>query len=199
MEKNAQKGSYDIPVQSVIYQMQIADQDYKEALNTEGQKETTALGLLASAYGNSSDSEEDQVDPDIGGDDGESNVINHPSGSRSQKEISTLPYGSHQTFDYTDELKDYSITSGVAFKNMRAVPHSALNCSQDVHDAKTLMFGKARVPIGSKNVSFVPQSDEDSSRMHVFCLEHAAEVEQQLRSIGGADILLLCHPGLVFD
>lgn len=37
--------------------------------------------------------------------------------------------------------------------------------------------------------------DRDSSRMHVFCLEHALEVEKQLRQIGGANIILLCHPG----
>lgn len=196
MGKNARKGLYDSPIQSVEYQMQIADQDYKEALNTEVQ---TALGLLASAYGNSSDSEEDQVHPDKGGGNGESNVTNHSSGSKSQSEISSLPSGNHQTFDYAVGSKDYNITSGVAFKNMRAVPHSTLNCSQDVQDAERLMFGKGRVPIDAKNIPIVPQSDEDSSRMHVFCLEHAAEVKQQLCQIGGAHILLLCHPGLVFD
>ena len=38
-------------------------------------------------------------------------------------------------------------------------------------------------------------SDKDSSRMHVFCLEHAAEVEKQLQPIGGVHMMLLCHPG----
>jgi hypothetical protein len=37
--------------------------------------------------------------------------------------------------------------------------------------------------------------DKDSSRMHVFCLEHAVEVEKQLRAIGGANVILLCRPG----
>ncbi|KAM0926128.1 hypothetical protein ACQ4PT_003937 [Festuca glaucescens] len=36
--------------------------------------------------------------------------------------------------------------------------------------------------------------DKDSSRMHVFCLEHAVEVEKQLRAIGGANVILLCRP-----
>ncbi|CAM0884225.1 unnamed protein product [Alopecurus aequalis] len=36
--------------------------------------------------------------------------------------------------------------------------------------------------------------DKDSSRMHVFCLEHAVEVEKQLREIGGAHVVLLCRP-----
>jgi hypothetical protein len=37
--------------------------------------------------------------------------------------------------------------------------------------------------------------DKDSSRMHVFCLEHAVEVEKQLRTIGGANVILLCRQG----
>ncbi|KAM0883102.1 hypothetical protein ACQ4PT_031848 [Festuca glaucescens] len=36
--------------------------------------------------------------------------------------------------------------------------------------------------------------DKDSSRMHVFCLEHAVEVEKQLQAIGGANVILLCRP-----
>ncbi|XP_038971999.1 lysine-specific demethylase JMJ705-like [Phoenix dactylifera] len=36
--------------------------------------------------------------------------------------------------------------------------------------------------------------DKDSSRMHVFCLEHAVEVEKLLQPIGGVHIMLLCHP-----
>ncbi|PKA60230.1 Lysine-specific demethylase REF6 [Apostasia shenzhenica] len=35
--------------------------------------------------------------------------------------------------------------------------------------------------------------DKDSSRMHVFCLEHAVEVEKKLCPIGGVNIMLLCH------
>jgi hypothetical protein len=44
-------------------------------------------------------------------------------------------------------------------------------------------------------VTPIVKPDKDSSRMHVFCLEHAAEVEKQLQSIGGAHIVLLCRPG----
>ncbi|KAK9073560.1 hypothetical protein SSX86_007884 [Deinandra increscens subsp. villosa] len=39
----------------------------------------------------------------------------------------------------------------------------------------------------------VSPSQRDSSRMHVFCLEHALEVEQRLRRYGGVNLLLLCH------
>lgn len=41
----------------------------------------------------------------------------------------------------------------------------------------------------------IVKPDKDSSRMHVFCLEHAIEVEKQLQTIGGAHIFLLCRPG----
>lgn len=43
--------------------------------------------------------------------------------------------------------------------------------------------------------------DKDSSRIHVFCLEHALEVQRKLRSIGGACLLLVCHSGehLIFQ
>ncbi|XP_019463749.1 PREDICTED: lysine-specific demethylase REF6 isoform X1 [Lupinus angustifolius] len=224
-EQNAHEDLYDAPVQSIKQQTQIADQNYVEALNTEQRKGSTALSLLASAYGDSSDSEEDKGESDIAVEGDELNMINHPSAIRS-KEISCLPshtqdchaspgvrldrggdIPSNSTESYEDYMhkrvehimspsdysvksEDYDITSGVAFKNMAAVRHSMSNCSQD---AETSLLGKAVVPI-DKHVSLVPLSDEDSSRMHVFCLEHAVEAEKQLRPIGGAHILLLCHP-----
>nr|XP_007155510.1 hypothetical protein PHAVU_003G207700g [Phaseolus vulgaris]ESW27504.1 hypothetical protein PHAVU_003G207700g [Phaseolus vulgaris] len=191
----AQHDSNGVPVQS-------------EALNSGRDKGNTALALLASAYGNSSDSEEDQGRLDIALDGDELNVINHPSTNGSQ-EMSSMPshfkdphaspmvrvigldkeddihsrrmdnyeYYMHKRvehimtpFDYSVKSEDLDNTSGVAFRNTRAVPHLSLNRSQDTH------------------------TDEDSSRMHIFCLEHAVEAEQQLRPIGGAHILLLCHP-----
>ncbi|KAI4336265.1 hypothetical protein L6164_014811 [Bauhinia variegata] len=227
MVKRSPDSLYDVPVQSIEYQIQIADQYNEGTLNTNRRNDSSALGLLASAYGNSSDSEEDQVNPDNTVDGDESNVMNHPSGSRCQKESPCLRghvqcgddflsknldsyedykherakcnSRNHQNFDYI-ESEDYDITSmkpggsGIPFKNMRPLPCSSLNFSQGVHDGETSIFGNAIVPIDDKNAPLMPQSDEDSSRMHVFCLEHAAEVEQQLRPIGGVHILLLCHP-----
>ncbi|KAG1363360.1 Lysine-specific demethylase REF6 [Cocos nucifera] len=43
-------------------------------------------------------------------------------------------------------------------------------------------------------LTVLQKCDKDSSRMHVFCLEHAVEVEKQLQPIGGVHIMLLCHP-----
>jgi hypothetical protein len=38
--------------------------------------------------------------------------------------------------------------------------------------------------------------NKDSCRMHVFCLEHALETWTKLQKIGGANVMLLCHPGI---
>ncbi|XXG62399.1 hypothetical protein AAC387_Pa05g0763 [Persea americana] len=59
---------------------------------------------------------------------------------------------------------------------------------------ETAQFNDIDSSLKKPNISFVQQSDKDSSRMHIFCLEHAVEVEKQLRPIGGLHMLLLCHP-----
>ncbi|XP_052732870.1 lysine-specific demethylase REF6 isoform X2 [Vigna angularis] len=208
MKKNVQDGMQDVSVQSSRY-----------ALSIESEKGNTALALLASAYGNSSDSEEDQISVD----DHETNVLisasesllSHTQDSHASP-VSALDSGdnitlmstsceglmhrrfegnlSHQSLDHSLKKQDYNITSGVTFENMKTVPTSTSNCSQDANDAERSLCKMSMVPFDNKNASMVLQSDEDSSRMHVFCLEHAAEAEKQLRPIGGAHIFLLCHP-----
>ncbi|WOL04424.1 lysine-specific demethylase REF6-like isoform X1 [Canna indica] len=49
-------------------------------------------------------------------------------------------------------------------------------------------------PVTSSTLLDMKRSDKDSSRMHVFCLQHAAQVEKQLQSVGGVHMMLLCHP-----
>jgi len=212
MKNNVQDGMQDVSAQSSQY-----------ALSIESEKGNTALALLASAYGNSSDSEEDQISVDGH----ETNVLisasesllSHTQDSHASP-VSALDTGdniplrsasceglmhgrfecnlSHQSLDHPLKKQDYNITSGVRFENMK-VPNSTSNCSQDANDAERSFSKMSMVPFDNKNASMVLQSDEDSSRMHVFCLEHAAEAEKQLRPIGGAHIFLLCHPGLWVD
>ncbi|XP_027904450.1 lysine-specific demethylase REF6-like [Vigna unguiculata] len=207
MKNNVQDGMQDVSAQSSQY-----------ALSIESEKGNTALALLASAYGNSSDSEEDQISVDGH----ETNVLisasesllSHTQDSHASP-VSALDTGdniplrsasceglmhgrfecnlSHQSLDHPLKKQDYNITSGVRFENMK-VPNSTSNCSQDANDAERSFSKMSMVPFDNKNASMVLQSDEDSSRMHVFCLEHAAEAEKQLRPIGGAHIFLLCHP-----
>lgn len=179
--------------------MPAEDQSHEVALHTKGQKEASALGLLASAYGNSSDSEEDQDDPGIAVHDNESTVTNIPPGGISQN-MSSSP--SHSKDCNASAVRAHGansegcdITLGTSFKNTSCT----LNISQDVREAETSVLCNTGCSIDDRSASLLPHSDEDSSRLHVFCLEHAAEVEQQLNPIGGAHILLLCHPGVMLD
>ncbi|CAL9188394.1 unnamed protein product [Musa hybrid cultivar] len=66
-----------------------------------------------------------------------------------------------------------------------AVPAEAVTICQELRNVATKK---------SPKISVVQGFDKDSSRMHVFCLEHAAEVEKQLQPIGGVHMMILCHP-----
>lgn len=61
----------------------------------------------------------------------------------------------------------------------------------------TTQFSDIDSTLKKANTSIIQRSDNhsSSSRMHIFCLEHAVEIEKQLRSVGGMHMLLLCHPG----
>lgn len=102
-------------------------------------------------------------------------------------------YSGHQNFDCSIASTE---SNGLVGKLMDSIKVSQ-TCSPCTYDAEATKFCKTLVPMKNENVPLAPICDEDSSRMHVFCLEHAVEVEQQLRQIGGVDILLLCHPGVL--
>ncbi|XP_023637886.1 lysine-specific demethylase REF6 [Capsella rubella] len=139
---------------------------------TNAHKDNGALGLLASAYGDSSDSEEDD----------------------------------NKGFDASNlegERKKYDQESACAFK----ASSFDTDGNEEARDGQTSDFNSQRLTSKQNSLSkcgisslleitlpFIPRSDDDPCRLHVFCLEHAAEVEQQLRSIGGIHIMLLCHP-----
>ncbi|XP_020592304.1 lysine-specific demethylase JMJ705-like [Phalaenopsis equestris] len=55
-------------------------------------------------------------------------------------------------------------------------------------------FGHLDDSINNSKMTVVQPSDKDSYRMHVFCLEHAVDVEKRLRALGGVNLMLLCHP-----
>ncbi|XP_044487373.1 lysine-specific demethylase REF6 isoform X2 [Mangifera indica] len=198
-------------------------------------RETSALGLLAMTYGNSSDSEEDQVKLDVSLDVNETNMTKCSPEQKYEQDFHGDATGSHSLsltrVDCQDEAPlqtidcfgvpgfrraDFKARSpqdsecSVEFKidnpdlsksndlngplgdTMMAL-HSS-NFSPDFHGADNMELSKAVVPVKNTDMPFTPRSDEDSSRMHVFCLEHAVEVEQQLSSSGGVHIMLLCHP-----
>ncbi|PPS12676.1 hypothetical protein GOBAR_AA07957 [Gossypium barbadense] len=55
-----------------------------------------------------------------------------------------------------------------------------------------MRFGKVTVAMVNADIAFGPRSDEDSSRMHVFCLQHALEIEAEAKSV--AEELGIDHP-----
>lgn len=156
--------------QSMDHSVMTGDQRTSTATVTKAHKEDGALGLLASAYGDSSDSEEEEhkgID-----------------GVTSQNGAS-----SHEAPAFGTDGNEEATTDG------RTSDHSSerLSCGKGKGVAEGSNGGSASVL--EVTLPFVSSSDDDSSRLHVFCLEHAAEVEQQLRPFGGINIMLLCHPG----
>ncbi|KAL5748255.1 hypothetical protein ACOSQ2_025552 [Xanthoceras sorbifolium] len=243
--KNGPNSLRDVPVQSFA-QIQKADQSNEMVLDKQKQREGSALGLLALTYGNSSDSEEDHVEPDVSVYVDETNFTKGTSERKHQLDfhgsatgtdnlsLARLDCGdevslqvidcdgetkfrranfkdnSPQSSDYSIEFEanylDSSKTNGLdgSFGDPMAASHSANSykktshaancCPPVVQGAENVEFINAIAPSQNTDMSFAPRSDEDSSRLHVFCLEHAVEVEQQLRPIGGVHVLLLCHP-----
>uniref|UniRef100_A0A0A9DU02 C2H2-type domain-containing protein n=1 Tax=Arundo donax TaxID=35708 RepID=A0A0A9DU02_ARUDO len=95
--------------------------------------------------------------------------------SSMQKKVQSEPSSSNKTSVEPLHNTDYG-----------ASRNSAAAISVDDNRSSTIMMNNLATSI--------VKSDKDSSRMHVFCLQHAIEVEKQLRTIGGAHIVLLCRP-----
>lgn len=162
---------YNAPVQTPYHSTtKTVDQRTSSSSLT---KENGALGLLASAYGDSSDSEEE-----------DHKGLDNPVSD----EVACVLEASSFVTDGNDEAGN-GLSS--------ALNSQGLTCEKgkevDVSHANLSKGGNASsVEI---TLPFIPRSDDDFSRLHVFCLEHAAEVEQRLHPIGGINIMLLCHPG----
>lgn len=177
---------------STSYGVQTKDQTNDFVSNSVTYKSSSALGLLALNYGNSSDSDEDPVQEDQTIDDQETNGANCSSERNGQ---CTSSSSSFQNNDICiGNGCNNSETNDVVGKGSDSVLASR-TCSPDTYDAEATKFCKAMTPKNNGNMPLVQVCDHDSSRLHVFCLEHALEVEQQLREIGGVHIQLLCHPG----
>ncbi|KAL5998322.1 hypothetical protein ACLOJK_009262 [Asimina triloba] len=224
------------------YQIQSGNQRGRPASNSVSNG-ISSLDLLAFAYGDPSDSEEelvrpntfgkaddlsfvsDREDPEIKKADAE--ILAHPSRD-SSKEIPAQASGhicaSHnvqrittdghpQTVNFSSQgnLDDCCHTS-IGNKNSL---HIANTDDQDVNSAdlsvpsedrsccisddtegrfiEITKFGNMETPAKNPKTPVSQLSDIISSKFHIFCLEHAVEVVKFLQSVGGADVLLLCH------
>ncbi|XP_021762043.1 lysine-specific demethylase REF6-like [Chenopodium quinoa] len=238
MEKNGPEGSYGNPVQSTDHQGQSTintstlksntSENVEVGSHTEIKNESSALGLLAMTYGHSSDSDEDDVQPNcpvvsednLSGDGSwgarfhqdDSSSPNFEQGYDSGLERGPSQISSRSDCEDEDSLQrsDFYEHCGHRRINGDDDEYDSHNCSAKFTEEDTLTsernyspiadehntakYSCAIDPVGKPNLSYPRRCDEDSSRMHVFCLEHAVEVEKQLRPIGGVHILLLCHP-----
>ncbi|KAK9117411.1 hypothetical protein Sjap_016358 [Stephania japonica] len=243
LENHGQDGLYDVPVKAGIFHVKTAEQKLNVASDRGAQKGVSALDLLASAYGDSSDSDEEHVEPAVGDNVASKNKyvkddpqycsydqkyregasacphssspdyeLKHSLSSLNEVDIATshasncferfssesngglilpgkLLTGSseHQSQVKMEKLEgglgDYSWSS-----------HTLSNPSQVDRLSEINKSTTIDMSIQNCNVPFMQRSDEDSTKKHMFCLEHAVEVEKQLRPSGGAHILLVCHP-----
>lgn len=203
----------DAPVLTTEYQVDMADKSNEGTSNAETCTATSALCLLALNYGNSSDSDSDQdeLDGPVCGSD-----IHHDASGHQEISLARLHSGDEFSFEdadcntenghTSDDFKDSSdqkfdcyVKSNTLVGKFRDPKNISHPCSPDSYDSELTKFSKAILPNKNANVQLGPLCDEESSRMHVFCLEHAVEVEQQLRQIGGVHIFLLCHPGAMLS
>ncbi|KAL4559774.1 hypothetical protein LXL04_031920 [Taraxacum kok-saghyz] len=103
---------------------------------------------------------------------GTTSVI-RPQENDSALKLLALAYGNTSDFEEEDDFD-----------------HSKSNCSMGPSENQIEVTHPDIKPSSLINLPY----DEDSSRRHVFCLQHAREVEQRLRSVGGVHMLLVCHP-----
>lgn len=164
---------YDVPVQSVDYEFQRIDPTNEVIPNASRRGERSALGLLAQTYG-SSDSEEDRVEAPLY----DVDLYENSSGFEG---------GNHPLSATINCSED-------KFREPIIVSHAISSCSPVSHGTEKEEFAKPVLSLENANLSFAPTSDEGFSRKHVFCLEHAVAVEQQLHQIGGVHVFLFCHP-----
>lgn len=174
--KRGHDGLFDVPIKSSD-QIQNVDDNSGATSPTEAQKVNSSLGLLALAYGESSDSDDDDddhVNKDHDHDDDE-------DVRGDMKDINDQTFECSIKLERNKSFKDSNCSKG-RFDN----EIESQNPLSDTHDS------------GKQTENIKTSCDEDSSRMHIFCLQHALEVEQRLRAVGGINILLLCHQGTFF-
>ncbi|CAL1405819.1 unnamed protein product [Linum trigynum] len=221
VQENTGHGPYDGVLQSANHPRQMVDQSIVAVLeDTKQENESSALGLLALNYGDSSS----DLDEDLGGspyNDDDHNRANSLSEGNHQHQDSASPFKEELPDDTAsyNTVSQQKLDSGgrdtVFLQNLENnVQHheghrpvnyvdgnqifdrsSIASRNGDLADTESTRCIRAIVPQeDTAGALLSPGCDEDSSRMHVFCLEHAVEVEQQLRRIGGVHIFLLCHP-----
>ncbi|KAF7057653.1 hypothetical protein CFC21_064865 [Triticum aestivum] len=173
---------------------------------------TSALGLLASTYG-SSDSEEESNQ-------GKNNQLLETSVSfsstvqrqRSNSHLYEECCEAKTTTSLLKSIEDNSTTitrcgrdtdiNHLAKLREQGTTYDQCSVYVDLANDLTISGVKAYsdTHVTTAKSSIEPdvltqlKYNNDSCRMHVFCLEHALGTWTQLQKIGGANVMLLCHP-----
>ncbi|KAK9104250.1 hypothetical protein Scep_021094 [Stephania cephalantha] len=175
---------YEVPVQSGFYK--VLDQWVKVPSEAEAQRHFSSLDLLADAYGDSSDSDEELAVAEMSaGGNFIMDNLTESSQSADRAVTDCLSYGLEQDHGHEESGKMY---------------HTSVRLGSDGVKSEMDAFSEAKtrctfdVPVKATDVLVKELSEEYPSRNHIFCLEHAVEVQKQLQSIGGTHLLLLCHP-----
>ncbi|KAL8097898.1 lysine-specific demethylase JMJ705-like [Apium graveolens] len=166
--------------------------------HVETHRNNSSLGLLAFTYADSSDSDEDQIEAPVDAKKTESlnfSAINELDSDNSKSPSHTYFSGPSDQCNISFPLR--SCGDEVPLQNLD--PYDEPGRTRAVFEDKCYRtsdraVGSALAPMDKIIKPYVSRTEEDSSRLHVFCLQHAAEVEQQLCSIGGVHMLLFCHP-----
>nr|XP_043637142.1 lysine-specific demethylase REF6 [Erigeron canadensis] len=171
MPKKTRGGLPDGPSKSTD-QVQTIDK-LAITLSNVNQKADSSLGLLALAYGDSSDSDDD-----------------HDHARADIKVEDCQIFNSSDELQHNGSFKDLNCSRGGSEYEIE------LSCDEQNRLLDTHKSGKGIFQVESLSMNM--PCDEDSSRMHIFCLEHAVEVEKLLRPVGGVNMLLLCHQDYSF-
>ncbi|PIA30397.1 hypothetical protein AQUCO_05600083v1 [Aquilegia coerulea] len=263
VEKSDYNDVNDVTVQCSSYQAEVLNGRVEVNPDIDAQKAISSLNLLAAAYGNLSDSDDEKAESEmpVSGDENDT-VYNQKDRSRSSDET----FSSARTFacassvdpgHHDDRMKSMfhsssSIGGGSEFSSQiswcpsacsrthvratangryeqnlenslqnklvstipkvsnclslerSACDHADLSTKSTTLDSMPNCYpglSSARnnccsldIPTKDIQIPFKQRSGEDSSKGHMFCLEHAVEIEKQLRTVGGVHVLLVCHP-----
>ncbi|KAK4436906.1 Lysine-specific demethylase REF6 [Sesamum alatum] len=190
--------------------------------NSKAHKEPSSLGLLALAYGNSSDSEEEETEADLPVEGCETSKSDSPEDGHAcdnmdskfncRKEMSSQISDSNATFGLpiatcndgdpqSSNCSDEFPTGNCTVIESNSFTHRFRHQMKSRHDTSNSLTHKTEAtistrltPLEDRDIPFPARSDEDSYRLHVFCLQHALQVEKRLSQIGGAHVFLVCHP-----
>lgn len=185
-------GLDDALVQSSSNEDQIAHGRIEPISDTEAKNVISSLDLLASAYGASSDSEDEAVQPEMVVCPVDVDIVDSSLACKENLEsrsgTSTFISLNGGTQDGETKLNSTNFLS--LFDTPCCISNGAI-----IGNFIEKELGSIDASGKNRNMLHLQSSDIDSFRMHIFCLEHAVEVENQLRSMGGAHIMLLCNSG----